>query len=45
MPVKFRLRAEYSVVSGDTIGKRKLFTLNTIPVIEALEKNPICGRD
>lgn len=40
-PVKFQFSAEYSVVSEDTFGKRALFKLNVIPVIDALFKDPI----
>ena len=41
LPVKFQVGAEYSVVSQDTYGKRLMFKLNIIPVIQPLIKGPI----
>jgi hypothetical protein len=42
-PVKFQFGLEYSVVSQDDFGKRFMFKVNVIPVIEALIKNPTFG--
>ena len=43
LPLKIQAGIEYSVVSQDDFGKRALFKVNFIPVIDALVKKPIFG--
>ncbi|MBW2275491.1 MAG: hypothetical protein JRG96_19700 [Deltaproteobacteria bacterium] len=43
-PWKFQFGIEYSVVSEDDFGKRFLFKINAIPVIQGLIQNPIFGK-
>jgi hypothetical protein len=42
-PLKIQAGVEYSVVSQDDFGKRALFKVNFIPVIDALVHNPLFG--
>jgi hypothetical protein len=43
VPVKFQFAIQYSVVSQDDFGQRAQITLNVIPVIPSLVKEPIFG--
>jgi hypothetical protein len=45
LPVKFNFGLEYSVVSQDVYGDRAKLVLEVIPVIPALIRRPLLGRD
>jgi len=45
LPVKFNFGLEYSVVSQDLYGDRAKLVLEVIPVIPALIRRPLLGRD